>query len=189
MSSLLSRRLKAAPKSRSNTEFSVEFKLQLLALVMGHLFEKNRKIVADKLEAIHRSHSELAGASFHFKYGAQVYKSELEESRYAQGTPLAKGCYQAMNSYIAENNTLENNAARVSAYINRGLNLCRTVEDLYVVLPSEMHCAFGDTVEIHRPNSARHISEDRLLQFRAQNREAHKDLKKRLVMNIILARV
>lgn len=189
MLSQVSRRMQKT-RPRSNTEFTAEFKLTLMSIVMLHLFGKNRDIVAKKLQEIHRLHY-ISGSnnSLHFKYKHRVYKSEEEADLFSAALPLIKKCTEEMDAYLVENEALENNAAKVGAYINRGLNLCRSVEDLYVVLPSEMQPAFGLTIEEHRPQSKRVVSEDRLAQFRADNKNAHKDLKQRLVMNLILARV
>lgn len=170
------------------TEFKPQFRAQLLSILMQALFVKQHEEIKKEINAIILDNSyNSSPRAFAFRYKNKAYIDEGLPN-YTPKIELHVDHRATMDNILVRQQHIEMEYIRIDAYITRCMNLCKTVSDLYVTIPEQLHKFFPSTITTHksRGNSPLILSEAEATRFARENEVAHASLMRRLLTLIII---
>ena len=172
----------------NNTEFKAQFRAQLLGVLMTELFVKQHKEIKEEIAVLVDKNGLGTSPRAHaFRYKNKPYMKE----GYPMYTPkieLLPEHHEKMDSILHRQQYIELDYIRIDAYLTRAMNICKTVSDLYKVIPEQLHKFFPSSVVNHRNGgtSPNMLSYDMVEKFHKENAESHAVLMSRLLSLIIM---
>ena len=168
-----------------NQEFSSDAKYSALNHIITNFFKDVTDRSTAELDAICEEVLASGKASFIYK-GKIWHASYMEVDPFVRKEPLPEKYHARMDIYIRTKESTDFNRVRIHGLVSRALNICKAVEDVFLILPAELRKHLPDNFREFRPKSVRKISDARLARFNAENEEGFTALKQQMLHNMLV---